>query len=155
MSLFGSTHHHHSHDNSVHVRFPETIKVHEHKAPTDESIRLMEEMHNKAMSNIIAKVKVDGDNIVSGMAYLIEQPWMMDSMKIICKFKINGQEFTIEKPINREELITQTGAPYIAHATQVLHSHAKAVMVWWVLKKLQAILFEQITGTKPPEELYF
>jgi len=66
MGLLSSSYHSHSHDNSTHIKSPDTVKVHEHKAPTDESIKLMEEAHNKAIENIIAKVKVedkDGNEI--------------------------------------------------------------------------------------------
>lgn len=40
--MFNTTHNHVHEDHSV--RFPDTINVHEHKAPTDESIKMLHEM---------------------------------------------------------------------------------------------------------------
>lgn len=144
------TSHFHSHDNSVSVKFPDTIKVHEHKAPTDESIRLLEEMHDKAMDNIISKVKVD-DNLVKGEVFLIEQPWNIKDMKIIIKFSINNQAFTIEKEISRYDWWHDNELKDTLRCMEKLESEAKRVMLWYCLKKFVGIAYEQITQTKLPD----
>lgn len=143
--------HFHSHDNSTHINYPDKIEIHEHKSPTDESIRLMEEVHDKAIKNIIAKVKVE-DNLINGECFFIDQPWNMHNVRVIFKFKINGNEFTVEKEVSRmklgfddeKEINIQTG---------ILGSYAKAVMVWYALKYFTTVAYEQITGNKFPEEV--
>jgi len=143
--------HFHSHDNSTHIRYPDTIKVHEHKAPTDESIRLMEDAHDKAIKNIIAKVKVE-DNLVNGECFCVEQPWNVHDIKLYFKFKINGKEFTLEKELSRHE-IGWDEQREISRVAINLESHAKSVMLWYALKMFTAFAYEQIAGQKFPEQL--
>lgn len=52
--MFNTTHNHVHEDHSVH--FPDTINVHEHKAPTDESIKMLHEMEEKARESVIAHI---------------------------------------------------------------------------------------------------
>lgn len=89
-------HHHHTH-------FPNTIK--EVKAPTDESIRLLNEMQQSVIDNIMAKIEVK-DNLLNGECYLIDtramgrrHPYLM-----VMKFSINGQQFVVEKDIEQDDL---------------------------------------------------
>jgi hypothetical protein len=152
MGLFSTTHEYHSHDNSTHISFPDTIKVHEHKAPTDESIKLMEEMHDKAIKNIISKVRIE-DNIVNGQCWLIEQPWSLDELKVCFKFKINGHEFNVEKFVQRDSFYDRETNRYISDMTDRLDSYAKSIMLWYTLKMFTVVAYEQITQSKFPSEL--
>lgn len=138
-------------DHSTHVNFPETIKVHEHKAPTDESIRLMEEMHDKAINNIIAKVKVQ-DNLISGDCFLITQPYNIGEFKMVFKFKVNGKDFTIEKEISGKE-IGWNEQNQISEIEKVLGDYGKSFMLWYTLKMFTAIAYEKIVGSTIPEYL--
>lgn len=152
MGLFKTTNEFHSHDNSVTIRNPETIHVHEHKAPTDESIKLLEEMHDKALKNIISKVKVE-DNLVNGECFAVEHPWNMNEVRLIFKFKINGQEFVIEKEISRSEIFSTPDFRLIADIEFKLKNYATAVMLWYALKMFTGIAYEKITNTPFPKEL--
>jgi hypothetical protein len=151
MGLFSTKYDFHSHDNSTHIKYPDTVNVHEHKAPTDASVKLMEEMHDKAIKNIIAKVKVE-DNLVNGECFLIEQPWNMNDVKLIFKFKINGQEFTIEKELARFEMGGDEQKK-ISDLSIKLESHAKAVMLWYALRMFTGVAYEKITNQEFPKEL--
>jgi len=150
MGLFSDSHHFHSHDNSTRINYPDTVKVHEHKAPTDESIKLMEEMHDKALKNIIASVKVE-NNIVNGRCWVIEQPWCLDDIKLVFKFKINDHEFTVEKQVNRFQFYEHERD--MMKLTNKTKSAAETFMLWYALKFLQVVAYEQITGEKFPEYL--
>lgn len=66
--MFNKTHFH-SHDHSTSVRYPDTIK--EVKAPTDESIRLLNEMQQKTLENIVAKISVK-DNLIEGEVFMMD-----------------------------------------------------------------------------------
>jgi hypothetical protein len=81
MGLFSDTQYH-RHD----------VKVEEKKAPTDESIRLLNEMQEKAIDNIVSKIEVK-DNLVEGQIYVIDmlRTTARNQFRIICKFKINQQ----------------------------------------------------------------
>lgn len=142
-----STHHH---QNITRIDFPSTINVHEHKAPTDESIRLMEEMHKKAMDNIIARVKVE-DNLITGECIAYWQPWMLDEYEVCCKFKINNHDFEVRSSITRRDVYKadMTDALYETLKRE-LENHAKAVMLWYALRMFAKVAFKQITGSEPP-----
>lgn len=51
------------------TNYPDTINIHHHKAPTDESIRLLNEFQEKAFSNIVNHIKVE-TNLVKGEVIL-------------------------------------------------------------------------------------
>ena len=74
------------------VNFPDTIKVHEHKAPTDESVELLQEMEQKALENIIAKVSGCDNNSVKWEAYFSRVASLsFEPMGILTlRIKING-----------------------------------------------------------------
>jgi len=139
----------HFHDNRTSIRFPDTIEVNEHRAPTDESIRLMEQMHDKAIKNIIAKVKVD-DNLVNGEFFMIEQPWNMNEVKLWFKFKINGHEFNIEREVSRSEFELDEDSYQIRRK---LYEIGKSYMVWYLLKKMMIEFYEKVVNEKIPEYL--
>lgn len=145
-----TTQHFHTHktDNSTH--YPEAI--HEHKAPTDESVRLLNEMQDKAIQNLIAKVEVK-DNLVEGVAWAMgnNHSTMDFDVQLFFKFKINGQEFVVEKKIRRSELYSS--AIEINNIEMKLRDHAKSVMLWYALKSFVAVAYEQITNQKVPEYL--
>lgn len=150
MSLFSKENHFHSHDNSTRITFPDTIKVNEYKAPTDESIRMMEEMHAKALKNIIHHIKVE-DNLVNGEIFVVHQPWLRYSYKVVCKFKINGKEFVVDKDLDGINFENVEQGISILHA--VGHDTGKAIMLQFALKSFVAIAFEQITNRPIPAYL--
>lgn len=149
MGLLSTTNHFHSHKGTE-IRFPDTIQ--EHKAPTDESIRLLNEMQDKAIQNLIAKVEVR-DNLVEGVAWAMGNNYStMDfDVQLFFKFKINGHEFVVDKKINRSELFSAGNE--LVQIESYLKDHAKSVMLWYALKSFVAVAYEQITKQKPPEYL--
>jgi len=152
MGLLKTTHERHFHDSSTHIRFPDTINVNEHKAPTDESIRLLEEMHDKAVKNIIAKVRVE-DNLVNGEVFLIHQPWCVAEYQIIFKFKINSQEFTIEHFIDRSYFYDGDTPLEMSNIETVIKDYASALMLHFTLKKFVQVAYEKISKQPFPKEL--
>lgn len=153
MGLFSDKHYHsHRHDNSTHIRYPDTIK--EVKAPTDESIRLLNEFQEKALDNLISKVEVK-NNIVEGtvMAFEMARTTMVIQYEvmIICKFKINGQEFVVEKGISREELYKDNADRVIANINLTLGDYLKSIMLWFMMKKFVEIAYKQITSSEFPK----
>lgn len=52
--------------------FPSSIEITEKRAPTDDSVRLLNEMQDKAVSNIICKVSNETDNAFKWEAYFMD-----------------------------------------------------------------------------------
>ena len=74
---------------------PYAREVHEHRAPTDESIRLYEEIKEKAYKSILNGFAVSGNNCLSMKCIVYHEP---HSFAKVCKYivKINGQDVTGE-----------------------------------------------------------
>lgn len=51
--------------------FPNTIEITEKRAPTDDSVKLLNEMQDKAVSNIICKISNERDNAFKWEAYFL------------------------------------------------------------------------------------
>jgi len=121
------------------------VTIHEHKAVTDEAVKYMEDAHNKAMENIIAKVKVE-DNIINGEVFLINQPWNINDLKVICKFKINGKDYVAEKEIDRSLWMYGNEYRNISLLQEKLKDGGKAIMLWYLLKQFSADQYKAIIG---------
>lgn len=151
MGLFVDKHYHsyHRHDNSV--RFPDEININEHRAPTDESIKMWEEMQAKVVEKIIAKVDVR-DNLVEGAVYAIDRlATTMLGIQLIFKFKINGREFVIERTVDENEFYKNGRELY--NIQQTIKDYTKSVILWYTLKSFVAVAYEQITNQKLPDFL--
>ena len=74
--------------------FPSRIDVHEHKAPTSESARLLSELEREAEKRLMSLTKLD-DNVFNVTWYVFDSPMTL-SLKAVGKFLINGQEHKIE-----------------------------------------------------------
>ena len=75
--------------------------IHEHRAPTDDSIRLYEEMKEKAYKSILDTIKIN-DNILNLKAIIYKDP----SHNHICSYSLtlNGEEFSGKFTISDFEL---------------------------------------------------
>jgi hypothetical protein len=81
----------------VHVRAPVhteveyvTREVHEHRAPTDASIALLNEMQAKARENIIDTIRI-ADNGFECVVQ-IDRDNMMDELRAVAAFSLNGRK---------------------------------------------------------------
>ena len=73
------------------------------KAPTDQSIKFLNEIHEKTQENILAVVKVAENNLNGVVVYLTNyrMGYMVDYH---IKFNLNGKEYVIHDQIDRGEL---------------------------------------------------
>jgi len=79
------------------------VKIEEKKAPTDESVRLLNEMMEKAQKNIIGSIKID-DNLLNIIGACFSTPPPLDKVLFQIRFKLNGKEYFIEEYIDKEEI---------------------------------------------------
>lgn len=71
------------------------VNVKEVKAPTDESVSLLNQLQEKAKENIIKSVKVE-ENHLNGIIVAFVND-MMGGIKIMMKFNLNGKEYIFEE----------------------------------------------------------
>jgi uncharacterized Fe-S cluster-containing radical SAM superfamily protein len=73
---------------------PRTIEVNsrtvEQRAPTDESVRLLREMEQKARAEILKTVRLDGNEFKAVIHHLRDELSLLDKYKII--FELNGEK---------------------------------------------------------------
>lgn len=74
------------------VPYTKKVEVTEHRAPTDESIRLYKEMEEKAERNIITR-EVCLDNELKGIVVYVEQDSAYLNVNAHVKYSLNGKEY--------------------------------------------------------------
>lgn len=97
------------------------VDITEHKAPTDESIRLLNEMQEKAKENILKTVYIDENSLKAVCVYYLTTP---DSMMIECRirFNLNGEDYTIDHKLNRFQYTKIIyGEQYLGMGVKVLY----------------------------------
>lgn len=86
-------HHHYARLESL------TTNVHEHKAPTDESVRLLREMEATARAAVERAVRVENSPI--DCVIHVTQDSMSDRTDWRCIYKLNGERRTVDYVHNR------------------------------------------------------
>jgi hypothetical protein len=80
-------------DNSY--RGPSKIDVTEKRAPTDESVRLLNEMQQKAFDNVLSCVQLDNNELKDITWWIYYDPYIF-SEKARVRFMLNGRLFDKE-----------------------------------------------------------
>jgi hypothetical protein len=88
-------------NKTVYVPFEKTVK--EYRAATDESIRLLNEMQQRAEENIIKKIEINGNDLRAvALAYHFSP---MDNNYVFdCKFILNSKEYFFREKIDKRDL---------------------------------------------------
>lgn len=90
-------------NNRIHreyVPYEKDVKITEIKAPTDDAIRLLNEMQEKARKNIINSVSINENTIKAvTIAYYYDHPWSFNII-IDFKFTLNGIEYKFSETID-------------------------------------------------------
>lgn len=83
----------HHHDHSV--NFPKNINVHEHKAPTDDSVRLLKEMEEKALDDVVLKISEVRQNRFSFNIWFVRfaDLDMFPKGMMYIRFNCNGKDY--------------------------------------------------------------
>lgn len=107
-----------NHNNSV--RFPDNINVHEHRAPTDKSVDLLNEMEDKALDNVVLKISELRTNKFSYNVFFVNvigfDPLSPKGVMVI-KFNCNGK--TYSKKIKCSSSIMSTVMKYGPYAHMI------------------------------------
>lgn len=77
-------------------------KITEKRAVTDDSIRILNEMREKTLENIMHTVRVQ-DNILDGVAVFIKGESATQDVTCCIRLSINGQTFLLQKDFPRYE----------------------------------------------------
>jgi hypothetical protein len=78
--------------------------INEHRAPTDESIRLFSEMEKKAMDSILATIEVKS-TLIEGIVVFARADQCFEASEVFVKFNVNGTRFDIAIKITMSEIM--------------------------------------------------
>lgn len=80
------------------------VKVHEHRAPTDDSIRILNEMERKAQDNFIMKLCDNRPNSLHAEILFFQQIASLDSFEpkglMVVRVQINGKQYERKVDLN-------------------------------------------------------
>jgi len=83
-----------------------TTTVHEHRAPTDKSVELLNEFQEKAASNLHSKYLVD--NVLNAQIFVYTPSMMEFKMKLFFSFKLNGKNYEFEDSMDMHKFKMMT-----------------------------------------------
>lgn len=87
------------------VPYTKEVNVHEHRAPTDDSVRLMNEMTDKATKNIVDRLIIDSNELKAvGISMVSSRIIHAGGTQLLITFKLNGKKYYVEKELIRDEL---------------------------------------------------
>jgi len=97
------------------------VNVVEHKAPTDESVKLLNELQEKAMENIVHKLNIDDNFIKCEGIYFVDHvsDW---NIHIHIKFEINGEEYYIKEKIDRSKWTQERSKTYMGFGDEGIYN---------------------------------
>jgi hypothetical protein len=98
MGLFSTHTSSHSHTHSERL-VPYEKTVHEHRAVTDASVKLLNEFQEKAIENILHAFKLK-DNIIEADGFFIQASHVDYNIEFHCKFKLNSNEYYVKEKID-------------------------------------------------------
>ena len=79
-----------------------TTNVHEHRAPTDESVKLLNDMQEKAKANLIYTFSTSNNLLQATWAEYVDQ--ITDTYKFFCKYTLNNKDYYTEINLNNWQL---------------------------------------------------
>jgi len=109
---------------------PYEKEVHEHRAPTDDSIRIYEECMQKARASYAGSVKVDNTEL-DVKVVLYEDTYAIDGLKALVKAKVNGVEYEQE----------YTSSRYEFDEHEIIEQFYTEIVQGIVAKELREVLF--------------
>ena len=86
-----------------HVPFEKSVTIHEHKAPTDESIKLYEELREKALRSCVNWGQIN-NNLLEDVRYISYEETNGFSKRVKIVFKINGREEMMDVSLSTREM---------------------------------------------------
>jgi hypothetical protein len=109
------------------VPYTKNVEVTEHRAPTDEAIRLYKEMEEKAELNIISKERFI-DNELNGVVTYIEMCSNSFDVKAHIKFSLNGKEYHNIVTVSRSYSIDRQKSMMLLY-TSIIEELAKTFTI--------------------------
>ncbi len=137
MGLLSSTTNHFHHTSEPYAK---EVTINEHRAPTDDSIKLLNEFTEKAQKNIIHSVRVDANHL-RAIAIYYSDNIIEDRIHFHIKFSLNEKEFIIKDYIDNSEWREEYGKLYYGFGLKSIYMLVK--------KKFSEMIAEELMNQSP------
>lgn len=104
-----------------------TRNVHEHRAPTDESVKILREMEDKAQERIVESIHVG--NTTFDCVVHIQENMLDQTMVFIAAFSLNGKKMTVKHVAERWRHDYSRDKAFVALRDAMASEIATAVLV--------------------------
>lgn len=84
------------------IPYEKSVSVNEHKAATDESIKLLNEFQEKAKENLCYSVRIN-QTFLNAVAFFFREDHMDGGFEVYYKFGLNGSEFKVKSFVSDDE----------------------------------------------------
>ena len=74
--------------------YPQYVTVNEHRAPTDESVKILRDAEDRAQKAIVQSTRVDNCPIDAVLHQMVDH--LSDKHKFACVFKLNGKKHRVD-----------------------------------------------------------
>lgn len=109
------------------IPYEEKVTIHEYRSPTDESVKLLNEMQEKALNNIVKSINVNDNTINAAVIYVFNaMSSIYDEIVYRVKFTFNGKEYNLEGKIPRQDL---DSSKYGSQAVYVAIAKALCILI--------------------------
>ena len=117
MGLFSTTNNYSS--RTEYVPYCKEVNINEHRAATDESVALLNEMQEKAQNNIIKVIKID-ENTLKAIAIYYQDDMIQNRMIYHIRFILNGHEYYFKDHIDKFEWHKEISDKYFGTGNEVI-----------------------------------
>lgn len=84
-----------------------TVTIHEHRAPTDDSIRLAGEYQKAAEESVVCRGEVRNNDLAARWAVMQDFASAMMDYKVAIRVRLNGKEHVLRFSLERQHAKTQ------------------------------------------------
>jgi hypothetical protein len=136
------------------IPFEKSVTIHEHRAPTDRSIDILNEMQEKAIQNIVHNMPIN-DNVFKLLFMSFKQEEWTDKLHAYIKFTINGKEHIFDDFIELDGLREIQGIRkhnykgYERHLLEFIHKKITECISIVIIEESQNLLKQFIEGSEP------
>lgn len=134
-------------NHTEYVPYTKEVTIHEHKAPTDKSIALLNEMQEKAKANIIKTIKID-ENFLKAIALFYYESHVEYRINFFIRFNLNGKDYEIKNYIDGFKWKEATYGNYINLIYNLLHEKFSQAISDELFKHLNPEIKEMINTVR-------
>lgn len=129
--------------NQPGIPYAKNVTINEHRAPTDKSVQLLNEMQDKARKNIIQSVKIES-NVCTAIVICFSDDVMRNRLNWLLRFKLNEKEYILEDYFEDEKLGQYRYSEFDFFDPRMIHF--KSLIVKRLAEKISSIITDKVSA---------